>query len=79
MFTETQGQVLNCLKSTLMGTHADWQILFMADASAAPDPISQRKAGLGHPETGALILSLRDLPEEVGQAAPLSMFDGLAQ
>ena len=46
MFVETQGQVLNRLKTRLMGTHADWQILFMADASAALDLISQRRMGI---------------------------------
>ena len=46
MFVETQGQVLNRLKSSLMGAHADWQILFMADASAALDLISRRKVGI---------------------------------
>jgi putative nucleotidyltransferase with HDIG domain len=46
MFVETQGQVLNRLKTSLRGTHADWQILFMADASAALDLISQRKVGM---------------------------------
>jgi putative nucleotidyltransferase with HDIG domain len=46
MFVETQGQVLNPLKASLLGTHADWQILFMADAAAALDLISQRKVGI---------------------------------
>ena len=46
MFVETQGQVLTRLKTSLMGTHADWQILFIADASAALDLISQRKVGI---------------------------------
>ena len=46
MFVETQGQVLNRLKASLVGTHADWQILFMVDASAALDLISQRKVGI---------------------------------
>jgi len=46
MFVETQGQVLNRLKTSLMGTHADWQILFMGDPSAALDLISQRNVGI---------------------------------
>jgi len=46
IFVETQGQVLNRLKTSLMGTHADWQILFMADASAALDLISRRTVGI---------------------------------
>ena len=46
MFVETQGQVLNRLKASLLGTRADWQILFIADAAAALDLVSQRKVGI---------------------------------
>ena len=46
MFVETQGQVLNRVKTSLMGTHADWQILSMADAAAALDLITRRKVGI---------------------------------
>jgi hypothetical protein len=46
MFVETQGQVLNRLQASLFDTHADWQTLFMADALAALDLISRRKAGI---------------------------------
>ncbi|MBT8128848.1 MAG: hypothetical protein KJP10_02570 [Gammaproteobacteria bacterium] len=46
MFVETRGQVLNRLQASLFDTHADWQILFMADAFAALDLISRRKVGI---------------------------------
>jgi hypothetical protein len=46
MFVETQGQGMNSLQASLFDTHADWQILFIADASAVLDLISRRKAGI---------------------------------
>mgnify|MGYP001813471468 CR=1 FL=1 len=46
MFVETRGPVLNRLQASLFDTHADWQILFMADALAALELISRRKMGI---------------------------------
>ena len=37
---------MNHLQASLFDTHADWQILFMADALAALDLITQRKVGI---------------------------------
>lgn len=46
VFLETQGQALHRSKASLTGVHADWQILFLADAPAALDLISQREVGV---------------------------------
>ena len=46
MFVETHGPVLNRLQASLFNIHADWQILFMADALAALDLITQQKVGI---------------------------------
>lgn len=46
VFVETQGRFLTRLRSDLMGSRPDWQILLVVDASTALDLIAQRKISI---------------------------------
>lgn len=46
IFVETQGVILDRLRSDLMGSRPEWHILFVVEASAALKLLSQRKVGM---------------------------------
>ena len=75
MFVETQGQILNRFKASLMGTHAGWQILFITDASLTTRAVyvAQSMLQCHNLQQGT------ELTDKEGQADTPSMFDGPVQ
>lgn len=70
MFVETSGEVLKRMKTSLMRTRTDWQILFMADASAALDLICERKVGIVLANFGMDIVSCEEFFNRLRNKAP---------
>jgi DNA-binding NarL/FixJ family response regulator len=77
MFVETHGQVLNHLQASLFGTHADWDILLMADASAALGLISRRKVGIVLANFGMDNAGCEEFYNSLRTKAPEVIFIGL--
>ena len=70
IFVETQGQILQRLRSDLMGSRPDWHILFVVETSAALKLLSQRTVGIvlanfGEDKTGCV-----DFFRELREKAP---------
>ncbi len=77
IFVETQGRILDDLRSSLAGIYPEWHILLVADASAALELVLQRSVSVVLASFGSDMSGCEDFFRSIKDAAPEVIRTGL--